>query len=167
MGSPVLFRQERAGRDGKPFTLVKFRTMRVPRPGEEDPTHDGARLTRIGRLLRDTSLDELPTFWNVAKGDMSLVGPRPLPTSYLSRYTERQARRHDVKPGITGWCQINGRNSNSWADKLEFDLWYIDHRAATLDLRILGLTVAKVLRRDGVTASDHPTMPEFLGDQGG
>lgn len=163
LGRPVLFRQARTGRDGALFTLVKFRTMRDPHPGE-GIADDARRLTRFGRFLRSTSLDELPSLWNVLTGDMSLVGPRPLLPEYLERYSPRQARRLELKPGLTGWCQVNGRNSLSWGEKLDLDVWYVDHASLRLDLRILILTVRQVLRREGVTAAGSATMPEFLGE---
>jgi sugar transferase EpsL len=164
MGAPVLFRQARAGRDGRTFELVKFRTMRDPRPGEEDdPEADAARLTKLGRLLRATSLDELPTMLNVLRGDMSLVGPRPLPVRYLSRYSAHHARRHEVRPGITGWAQVNGRNGLAWDEQLDLDAWYVDHWSLRLDLQILAKTAATVLRRDGISHEGHATRPEFPG----
>lgn len=162
MGRPVLFRQERPGLHGKPFTMVKFRTMRDP-----DPTtgvvDDADRLTRLGRLLRATSLDELPSLWNVVRGDMSLVGPRPLLVRYLERYSPEQARRHEVRPGLTGLAQISGRNALTWERKLELDVEYVDHHTVRGDLRILVATVAKVVRREGVTGDDSATMTEFWG----
>lgn len=161
MGRPVFFRQPRPGRHGRPFTLVKFRTMLHPDPARRLVT-DEQRLTPIGQALRATSLDELPTLWNVLKGDMSLVGPRPLLMAYLDRYTPHQARRHDVKPGITGWAQVNGRNAVSWDEKFAMDVWYVDNRSMLLDFRILALTALKVVRRDGISADSHATMPEFL-----
>lgn len=159
-GRPVLFRQPRPGRDGVVFELVKFRTMRHP-----DSRHqsDAERLTRVGRFLRSTSLDELPTLWNVLKGDMSLVGPRPLLVQYLDRYTPEQARRHDVRPGVTGLAQVRGRNSLSWEDKFRLDVEYVHQRGLTLDLEILVATVAAVLRRRGVNQQGQATMAEFLG----
>lgn len=163
MGRPVLFRQERAGQGGTTFLLLKFRTMRAPGPGQEGPDADDVRLTAVGRALRATSLDELPSFVNVVRGELSLVGPRPLPVRYLPRYGPEQRRRHDVKPGITGWSQVNGRNSLSWDRKFELDVWYVEHRSLALDLRILRRTVAAVVHREGVSAADHATMPEFLG----
>lgn len=160
LGWPVVFVQERAGRHGKPFTLVKFRTMRpCSVPGEAD----SARLTRLGAFLRASSLDELPGLWNVFRGDMAFVGPRPLLLEYLPLYSPRQSRRHDVLPGITGWAQVNGRNSVSWAEKLEMDVWYVENRSLALDLRILWLTVFKVLRRDGISAEGQATMERFKG----
>lgn len=161
-GRPVLFRQERPGKDGVSFELVKFRTMRHP-----DATHvtDAERLTPVGRMLRATSLDELPTLWNVVKGEMSLVGPRPLLVAYLDRYTPEQSRRHEVRPGVTGLAQVRGRNGLSWDDKLALDVEYVDNRSLALDLRILAETVAVVLRRSGVSAAGHVTMSEFRGSQ--
>jgi len=160
VGRPVLFRQPRPGKDGRVFTLVKFRTMRAEGPGLSD---DEQRLTRLGRFLRATSLDELPTFVNVLKGEMSLVGPRPLLVEYLGRYTPEQARRHEVLPGITGLAQVSGRNGLSWEDKLALDVYYVDHRSPWLDLSILARTVAKVVRREGVAAEGHATAPKFTG----
>lgn len=166
MGSPVLFRQTRAGRDARPFVLVKLRTMRSPRPGEDGPESDRQRLTRLGRFLRATSLDELPTLMNVARGQMSLVGPRPLPVRYLTRYSNHHARRHEVAPGITGYAQINGRNSLSWDEQLDLDVWYVDHRSLGLDLKILARTAATVIRREGINQEGHATRPEFSGSGG-
>lgn len=163
MGSPVLFRQPRAGRGGRTFELVKFRTMRTAEPGDDGPDTDEARLTRLGKLLRATSLDELPTLVNVAKGDMSLVGPRPLPVRYLPRYSPEHARRHDVRPGITGWAQANGRNALTWDDQLDMDVWYVDNRSVRLDLRIMVATVTSVVRREGISHEGHATRPEFPG----
>jgi len=157
MGFPVMFRQERAGLSGRPFRLMKFRTMRS---GEGS---DSERITRLGRILRATSLDELPQLWHVLSGKMSLVGPRPLPTKYLPRYSAEQARRHEVRPGITGWAQVNGRNAISWERKFELDVWYVDHRSFALDAKILWMTVAKVFRRSGIDSSSSETMPEFMG----
>ncbi len=163
LGAPALFRQARPGLGGKPFTLVKFRSMTDARDGSGALLPDSERLTRFGRLLRATSLDELPELWNVLKGEMSLVGPRPLLTSYLPLYSVEQARRHDVLPGVTGWAQIKGRNALSWEEKFALDVWYVDHWSLGLDVKILALTVAKVLRRDGVSADGHATMPPFTG----
>ena len=159
-GRPVLFRQQRPGKGGKIFELVKFRTMRHP-----DTTHvtDAERLTRIGRVLRTTSLDELPTLWNVLKGDMSLVGPRPLLVQYLQRYSPEQARRHEVRPGITGLAQVSGRNALDWDTKLALDVEYVDHRSLKLDLLILWRTVASVLKRSGISHAGEATMAEFMG----
>lgn len=163
MGRPILFRQERPGKDGKTFEILKFRTMRALKPGEDMLQSDGARLTRLGKFLRSTSIDELPTLLNVLRGDMSLVGPRPLLTRYLSRYSPEQARRHEVKPGVTGWAQINGRNALSWEDKFALDVWYVDHRSIWLDAAIVLGTVGKVLKRDGISAQGAATMSEFMG----
>jgi len=165
MGAPLLFRQQRPGLSGRPFEILKFRTMRAPAAGEDPVASDRDRLTTIGRLLRATSIDELPTLINVLVGDMSLVGPRPLLTQYLDRYTQEQARRHEVKPGITGWAQVNGRNALTWEQKFEHDVWYVDNQSAALDLKILLMTLWKVLRRDGISASGEATMPEFMGSQ--
>jgi lipopolysaccharide/colanic/teichoic acid biosynthesis glycosyltransferase len=163
MGRPIFFRQQRPGLRGRPFTMIKFRTMANAYDASGKPLPDGQRLTRTGRTLRATSLDELPELWNVLIGDMSLVGPRPLLLSYLERYSPEQARRHDVKPGITGWAQINGRNAISWDEKFALDLWYVDHRSTWLDLRILFATVAQVIWRKGINSAEAATMPEFLG----
>lgn len=163
MGSPVLFRQERAGRGGRTFELVKFRTMRNPRPGEDGPDSDEARLTKFGRFLRSTSLDELPTMVNVLRGQMSIVGPRPLPVRYLPRYSDEHARRHAVRPGITGWAQVNGRNALTWDDQLDMDVWYVDNRTFRLDLQILARTAKTVVKRDGISQEGHATRPEFPG----
>lgn len=162
MGRPIIFRQQRTGREGRLFTLVKFRTMRTARPGDGF-AQDAVRITRVGRLLRVTSVDELPSLWNVLKGDMSLVGPRPLLPEYVARYSPDQARRLEVKPGVTGWCQVNGRNSLTWNQKFSLDVWYVDHASLMLDLRILLATVSRVLRREGISAAGSATMPEFLG----
>ena len=156
-GSPVLFRQERAGKGGVPFSMLKFRTMRS---GEGS---DAARLTRLGRFLRATSLDELPQLLHVLSGKMSLVGPRPLPTAYLPRYSPEQARRHEVRPGITGWAQVNGRNALSWEEKFRLDVWYVDHRSLLLDAKLLFLTVFKTASRDGINHPGSDTMDEFRG----
>ena len=161
----ILFRQTRIGLHGKPFTLYKFKTMRDPRDGEDPLSTDAVRLTRVGRILRATSLDELPTLWNVLTGDMALVGPRPLLPEYLPLYTPEQMRRHEVKPGITGWAQVNGRNAISWEERFRLDAWYVDHRSPWLDAKILWLTVWKVLRRDGISAEGHATMPPFTGSR--
>jgi lipopolysaccharide/colanic/teichoic acid biosynthesis glycosyltransferase len=165
LGSPVFFRQMRPGLHGKPFEMVKFRTMTSERGPDGQLLPDAVRLTPFGRFLRATSLDELPELWNVLKGDMSLVGPRPLLMEYLPLYTSEQARRHEVRPGITGWAQVNGRNAISWADKFALDVWYVDHRNLWLDMRILWLTVRKVLMRDGISAAGEATMPRFEGDK--
>lgn len=164
VGRPVLFRQPRAGRHGRPFRMVKFRTMRPADPSRGLVT-DADRLPAVGRVLRSTSLDELPTLWHVLRGQMSLVGPRPLLVSYLDRYTARQARRHEVRPGVTGLAQVRGRNAVAWQRRLALDVWYVDHRGCALDLRILRATVALVLRRRGIGAAGQVTMPEFDGDR--
>jgi lipopolysaccharide/colanic/teichoic acid biosynthesis glycosyltransferase len=163
LGAPVLFRQMRPGLDEKPFALLKFRTMREPRPGEDRYDSDAERLTSLGRWLRATSLDELPTLWNVLCGEMSLVGPRPLLLEYLERYTPEQRRRHLVQPGITGWAVVNGRNSLGWEKKFALDVWYVDNWSFRLDLKILVMTLSQVVRREGVTHQDHATMPQFRG----
>lgn len=163
MGAPVVFRQQRAGREGETFELVKFRTMRTAAPGDDGPETDEARLTKLGKLLRASSLDELPTLVNVLRGEMSLVGPRPLPIRYLPRYSADHARRHEVRPGITGWAQANGRNALSWDDQLDMDVWYVDHRSVGLDMRIIAATVRSVAKRDGISHEGHATRPEFPG----
>jgi len=163
MGSPVLFRQTRPGKDGKPFEMMKFRTMRDARGPDGELLPDTARLTALGQTLRSSSLDELPELWNVLKGDMSLVGPRPLLMEYLPLYSPEQARRHDVRPGITGWAQINGRNAISWDEKFALDIWYVDNRSLWLDLRIIWLTIRKVMKREGISAAGEATMPKFKG----
>lgn len=161
LGSPILFRQVRPGKDGRSFTIIKFRTMRAGDPGDTD----GARLTALGTLLRSLSLDELPELVNVLRGDMSLVGPRPLLMDYLDRYTAEQARRHEVKPGITGWAQIHGRNHLIWEDKFRYDVWYVDHVSFGLDMRILAATVLTIIRRDGIAAPGHATAETFMGSR--
>lgn len=163
MGSPVLFRQLRPGLRGEAFELVKFRTMRRLATDDVVPAEDVQRLTRLGRFLRASSLDELPELWNVLRGEMSLVGPRPLLMRYLPLYTPEQARRHDVRPGLTGWAQVNGRNALSWEEKFALDLWYVDNCSLLLDFRILLLTVWRVLRPSGIAAEGSATMPEFTG----
>jgi len=163
LGRPVFFRQLRPGLHGKPFTMYKFRTMREARDAQGNALPDGQRLTSLGKWLRKTSLDELPELWNVLRGDMSLVGPRPLRMEYLDRYTPEQARRHDVRPGVTGWAQVNGRNAISWEEKFRLDVWYVDHYSPWVDLRILWMTVGTVFRRKGIAAEAHATMPEFMG----
>ena len=162
MGTPVIFRQIRAGMNGKPFILYKFRTM-LNTEQKGVLLSDEKRITKIGRLLRNTSLDELPEIVNILKGDMSFVGPRPLLMQYLERYSSEQARRHEVKPGLTGWAQINGRNGIDWDQKLKLDVWYVDHQSLRLDIKIIGLTICKVIRRDGIGHEDMATMPEFVG----
>lgn len=163
LGSPVLFTQVRPGLHGKPFKMVKFRTMTDARDTSGALLPDAQRLAPFGRFLRASSLDELPELWNVLRGEMSLVGPRPLLMEYLPLYSPAQARRHEVRPGITGWAQVNGRNAISWDDKFGLDVWYVDHRSLFLDIRILWLTVRKVLVRDGISAPGDATMPKFEG----
>jgi lipopolysaccharide/colanic/teichoic acid biosynthesis glycosyltransferase len=165
LGSPVLFCQVRPGLKGRPFTMVKFRTMTDERGPDGALLPDAQRLTPFGRFLRASSLDELPELWNVLKGEMSLVGPRPLLMEYLPLYTPEQARRHEVRPGITGWAQVNGRNAISWADKFALDVWYVDHRSMWLDVKILWFTVRKVMVRDGISAAGEATMPKFTGSK--
>jgi lipopolysaccharide/colanic/teichoic acid biosynthesis glycosyltransferase len=163
LGPPVLFRQVRAGLRGEPFVIYKFRTMHPPDAPDEGPLRDHERLTRVGAMLRATSLDELPELWNVLTGDMSLVGPRPLLPEYLDRYTPQQAQRHDVRPGVTGLAQVSGRNALTWEAKFDLDLQYVEQRSFLLDLRILGRTLAQVVGRSGVTAESGRTAPLFLG----
>ncbi len=163
MGRPILFQQARIGFMEKPFTLIKFRSMTDARDFKGALVQDGLRLTPFGQFLRTWSLDELPQLWNVLRGEMSLVGPRPLPTEYLPRYNPRQRRRHEVKPGVTGWAQVNGRNGLSWEEKFNFDVWYVDHRSLLLDGKILCWTMVKIFRREGISQPGHATMPEFLG----
>jgi lipopolysaccharide/colanic/teichoic acid biosynthesis glycosyltransferase len=163
MGWPVFFKQKRPGLKGHPFLLVKFRTMTDERDETGTLLPDGSRLTSLGRFLRATSLDELPQLWNVLRGELSLVGPRPLLMQYLERYTPEQARRHEVLPGITGWAQINGRNAISWEEKFALDIWYVDNWSLKLDALILVRTFLRVLKRDGISREGHATMPEFLG----
>lgn len=163
VGPPVVFRQRRPGYKGNPFTLHKFRTMRETRDPNDALLPDEERITRIGMFLRRFSLDELPELVNVLKGEMSLVGPRPLLMQYLERYTSEQARRHEVLPGITGWAQVNGRNALTWERKFSLDVWYVDHLSLKLDLHILGLTLWKVLRREGIGYEDAVSAPEFMG----
>jgi sugar transferase EpsL len=164
-GPPALFRQERPGLLGRPFRLMKFRTMSNARDSKGNLLSDEKRLTRLGQFLRATSLDELPQLWNVLRGEMSLVGPRPLMPHYLPRYTREQARRHDVPPGITGWAQIHGRNAITWEEKFALDTWYVDHWSLWLDAKILALTAQRVLLRDGISAGNCATMPEFMGTE--
>ena len=166
LGSPIWFRQIRPGKGGQPFELVKFRTMTDVRDGQGNLLPDEDRLLWFGRFLRATSFDELPELWNVLKGEMSLVGPRPLLMEYLPRYSPEQARRHDVRPGLTGWAQVNGRNAISWEEKFAMDVWYVDHVSFAMDIRILWRTVVQVIRRDGVSAEGHATMPKFRGAVG-
>lgn len=165
LGSPVFFRQQRPGLHGAPFRILKFRTMTNAYDGTGELLPDGRRITALGRFLRASSLDELPELWNVLRGDMSLVGPRPLRMDYLPLYSAEQARRHDVRPGITGWAQVNGRNAAGWPERLRMDVWYVDNRSLGLDLRILLLTVWKVVRREGISADGHATMPPFRGER--
>jgi lipopolysaccharide/colanic/teichoic acid biosynthesis glycosyltransferase len=167
LGRPVLFRQVRPGLHGKPFVMYKFRTMTNERDAEGNLLPDDKRLTPFGKWLREFSLDELPELFNVLKGDMSLVGPRPLLMQYLDRYTPEQARRHEVKPGITGWAQVNGRNILSWEEKFQMDVWYVDNWSLWLDIKILWRTLWVALRHEGIHAEGHATMPEFLGEHAG
>lgn len=163
LGSPALFRQRRPGLRGQPFTILKFRTMTDDRDAQGDLLPDKDRLTPFGQFLRSSSLDELPELVNVLKGDMSLVGPRPLRMDYLERYTPEQKRRHEVRPGITGWAQVNGRNDISWEDKFRMDVWYVDHQSLWLDLKIIALTFWKSLKREGISQEGHATAAQFMG----
>lgn len=163
LGGPILFVQQRPGRDGKPFKMVKFRTMRDAFDAEGMPLPDAERMTAFGSFLRSSSLDELPELWNVLKGDMSLVGPRPLLMEYLPLYSPEQYRRHEVRPGVTGWAQVNGRNTLSWEEKFRLDVWYVDNRSIWLDCKIIFLTLRKVLVRDGINAEGEATMIKFTG----
>ncbi|EPT9250881.1 sugar transferase [Photobacterium damselae] len=165
LGSPVLFRQTRPGLNGKPFEMVKFRTMKDAVDIQGKLLPDSERITLFGDKLRSSSLDELPELWNVLKGDMSLVGPRPLLMQYLPLYNKEQVKRHNVRPGVTGWAQINGRNAISWEEKFTLDVWYVDNRTLWLDIKILFLTVKKVFVKEGISADDHVTMPEFEGNK--
>jgi len=165
LGRPALFRQQRIGYREKPFVVCKLRSMTEARDRSGRMLSDEARLTIYGRFLRTTSIDELPTFWNVLKGEMSLVGPRPLLPEYLPRYSDLQRRRHLVEPGITGWAQINGRNTLTWEKKFDFDVWYVDHCSLWLDIKILWLTLLRVLRREGISRQGHATSPEFMGSK--
>lgn len=164
MGSPVLFSQTRPGHNGKPFQMIKFRTMRYAIDTDGRPLPDAERLTKLGQFLRASSLDELPELWNVLKGEMSLVGPRPLLMEYLPLYSPEQARRHEVRPGITGWAQVNGRNAISWDEKFALDVWYVDNQSLWLDLKIIWLTIRKVIKRDGISAKGEATMSKFTGN---
>jgi lipopolysaccharide/colanic/teichoic acid biosynthesis glycosyltransferase len=164
LGSPVFFRQTRPGLHGLPFQLIKFRTMTDAQDAAGNLLSDAERLTRFGRFLRATSLDELPELWNVLRGDMSLVGPRPLLMEYIPLYTSEQARRHEVRPGITGWAQVNGRNALSWEEKFRLDVWYVEHQSFWLDVKILLLTIRKVLLREGISAHNCATMSKFNGN---
>ena len=163
MGRPILFRQRRIGLNGKPFTLYKYRTMLLKKYKNNDLISDEKRLTKIGLFLRKTSLDELPGLWNIVIGDMNFIGPRPLLEEYLALYSNEQMRRHNIKPGITGWAQINGRNLLSWKKKFDLDIWYVDNQSLLLDLRIIIYTIWKVLKREGVTTKDDLSMPKFNG----
>lgn len=163
IGRPIFFRQQRVGHLGSFFTIVKFRTMTDAKDSNGNLLPDEKRMTRLGSFLRSSSLDELPELWNVLKGEMSLVGPRPLLVEYLPLYSREQARRHEVRPGVTGWAQINGRNALSWEEKFKLDVWYVDNRSMLLDIKILWLTVRKVLLRDGISAAGEATMPRFTG----
>jgi sugar transferase EpsL len=165
MGGPVLFRQTRPGFKGRPFEVLKFRTMSNARAEDGRLLPDAQRLTRVGKVLRATSLDELPQLLNVLKGEMSLVGPRPLLMQYLPRYSPEQRRRHDVKPGITGWAQVNGRNAVGWRERFALDVWYVDNWSLGLDAKILAMTALRVVRRDGISREGHATMPEFTGQE--
>ena len=164
MGRPILFRQTRPGLRGRPFQMLKLRTMRDAADAQGNILPDSERLTRLGRVLRASSLDELPELWNVLRGEMSLVGPRPLLMEYLPLYSAFQARRHEVRPGVTGWAQVNGRNAISWDDKFALDVWYVDNRTLGLDLKIIWLTIRKVVKRDGISAAGEATMPKFTGN---
>ena len=164
LGEPVFFTQERPGKNGKPFKMIKFRSMRDAVDKDGNPLPDSERLTPFGKKLRATSLDELPELWNVLKGEMSLVGPRPLLMSYLPLYNEFQNRRHEMRPGVTGWAQVNGRNALSWDEKFAHDIWYIDHYSFWLDMKILFLTVKKVFIKEGISAEGEATMPYFTGN---
>ena len=163
MGPPVLFRQTRPGMNGEPFDIIKFRTMTAHRDAKGALLPDEQRLTPLGKWLRKTSLDELPEFLNVLRGDLSVVGPRPLLMQYLKRYTPQQARRHAVKPGITGWAQVNGRNALCWEDKFDLDLWYVDHLSWKIDFKILAMTIIKIITREGIHQDGQATMSEFMG----
>jgi lipopolysaccharide/colanic/teichoic acid biosynthesis glycosyltransferase len=165
LGKPVFFVQERPGHHGVPFRMIKFRTMCDAVDADGQPLPDGDRLTRLGRFLRASSLDELPELWHVLRGEMSIVGPRPLLMEYLPLYSAEQARRHDVKPGITGWAQVNGRNALNWEEKFRLDVWYVDHASLSLDLKIMVLTLWKTIRRDGINQRGHATMPVFMGSK--
>ncbi|AUO22179.1 sugar transferase [Pseudomonas sp. NPDC087814] len=165
LGSPVLFRQVRPGRNGKPFEMIKFRTMRDAHDANGEPLPDSQRMTAFGSFLRSSSLDELPELWNVVKGDMSLVGPRPLLMEYLPLYSVEQYRRHEVRPGVSGWAQINGRNAIEWEEKFKLDTWYVDNQSFWLDMKVIFLTIKKVLVRDGISAEGEATAPKFTGSK--
>lgn len=163
LGAPVFFTQERPGQYGKPFRMIKFRTMTDAKDADGKLLPDEVRLTKFGQFIRSTSLDELPELWNVLKGEMSLVGPRPLLMEYLPLYSAEQARRHEMRPGITGWAQVNGRNAISWEERFKLDVWYVDHQSFLLDCRIVLLTIQKVFVREGISAEGEATMPRFTG----
>ena len=165
LGSPVLFRQIRPGKEGRPFEMIKFRTMRNDTDGKGRLLSDSERIVPFGNFLRKSSLDELPEFWNVLKGDMSLIGPRPLLLEYLSLYNNHQKKRQDVRPGITGWAQVNGRNAISWQEKFNLDVWYVENQSFWLDMRILWMTIKKVIMREGISAEGEATMPKFTGNK--
>ena len=165
LGSPILFRQVRPGKDEKPFEMIKFRTMRDAIDKNGSPLPDSERVEPFGNFLRNSSLDEIPELWNVLKGEMSLVGPRPLLMEYLPLYSTEQARRHNVRPGITGWAQVNGRNAISWEEKFKYDVWYLENQSFWLDMKIIWMTIKKVMAREGISADDHATMPKFSGSQ--
>ncbi|MGH1352635.1 MAG: sugar transferase [Methyloligellaceae bacterium] len=165
LGGPIFFQQTRPGLNGKPFRIIKFRSMTDKRDAEGNLLPDAIRLTPFGKFLRSTSLDELPELWNVLKGEMSLVGPRPLLMEYLPLYSKHQSRRHEVRPGITGWAQINGRNSISWEERFEMDIYYVENRSIMFDLKILFLTISKVFKREGISAKGEATMPKFAGEK--
>ncbi|CAH1547113.1 sugar transferase [Vibrio harveyi] len=165
LGSPVLFRQKRPGLNGKPFEMVKFRTMKDAVDQQGSPLPDSERITPFGDKLRNSSLDELPELWNVLKGEMSLVGPRPLLMQYLPLYNKEQSRRHDVRPGVTGWAQVNGRNAISWEEKFKLDIWYVENQSFWLDIKIILLTVKKVLVKEGISADGHATIEPFIGQE--
>lgn len=165
LGAPVLFKQVRPGLAGQPFTMMKFRSMTDERDEQGEPLPDSVRLTKFGRFLRSTSLDELPGLWSVLKGEMSLVGPRPLLMEYLPLYSAEQARRHETRPGITGWAQVNGRNAISWEQKFEYDVWYVDNQSLWLDIKIIYLTLKKVIVRDGISSEGEATMSKFMGSE--
>ncbi len=165
LGSPVLFKQERPGKDEKIFTLMKFRTMTDERDENGELLPDEVRLTKFGKFLRSTSIDELPELFNILKGDMSVIGPRPLLVKYLPRYNEHQHRRHEVKPGLSGWAQVNGRNAISWEEKFDFDVEYVDNYSLLMDIKVLFMTVANVLKRDGISSETSATMEEFMGNE--
>lgn len=166
MGTPVVFTQLRPGYKGKPFTIYKFRTMRDANDENGNPLPDAERMTALGNFLRKSSIDELPELFNILKGEMALVGPRPLRMDYLPRYSKEQARRHDVLPGVTGWAQINGRNSISWEEKFKLDVWYVENKNLWLDIKIIVMTAFKVFKRSDISAEGHATMPDFMGSQG-